>query len=373
MAIAAITSQRAGSAPRGTLPIAIDFGASSLKLLQIQAAAAESPSLIAAAQVPTPHNLHNPAKRFEFQFEHLAKAVKSAGFRGRRAVVAIPAAQTFCQHMRLPKQDPDADAVLRAQVAAKLAVAPDSLIYRSYKVDADTANKAETICTAASRDFVQKLMEVVRAARLELVGIQPEFIATLRAFSAAPSGEDATATMYLDIGAGTTKVCIAHDDRIVFAKVIPLAGNEFDKVVARRLALDELSAKQARIFARNLTGSCDDGADDNHTATATATQDTVDIATELALLTDELRMCTRYHENIFQGKGIDRIVFTGGESRNQSLCTHIAHELATPGYVADPLASLARTGKEPCEGIDLTTPQPGWAVALGLGVCPTDL
>ena len=41
--------------------------------------------------------------------------------------------------------------------------------------------------------------------------------------------------------------------------------------------------------------------------------------------------------------------------------------------VADPLAQLARTGKEPSVGIDLSTAQPGWAVAFGLGLCPADL
>ena len=44
-----------------------------------------------------------------------------------------------------------------------------------------------------------------------------------------------------------------------------------------------------------------------------------------------------------------------------------------PAQVADPMAGVARTGKEPTIGVDFRTSQPGWAMALGLSLCPTDL
>ena len=40
---------------------------------------------------------------------------------------------------------------------------------------------------------------------------------------------------------------------------------------------------------------------------------------------------------------------------------------------ADPLARVARSGKEPTTGLTLDQPQPGWAVALGMCLSPTDL
>jgi len=41
--------------------------------------------------------------------------------------------------------------------------------------------------------------------------------------------------------------------------------------------------------------------------------------------------------------------------------------------LADPMASIARTGNEPTMGVDLSSPQPGWVVALGACLSPTDL
>ena len=33
---------------------------------------------------------------------------------------------------------------------------------------------------------------------------------------------------------------------------------------------------------------------------------------------------------------------------------------------------MARTGKEPCLGVDFATPQPGWTIPFGLSLCQTD-
>ena len=63
----------------------------------------------------------------------------------------------------------------------------------------------------------------------------------------------------------------------------------------------------------------------------------------------------------------------GGESRHLGLAQHIARTLRLPAQVADPMAGVARTGKETTTGVDFRQPQPGWAMCLGLCMSPTDL
>src|SRR5688572_3513316 len=61
------------------LPIAVDFGTSGLKVLQVTSA--ESPALVAAAMVPTPEGLlADPNERLNFQVEALAHVLKGGGF-----------------------------------------------------------------------------------------------------------------------------------------------------------------------------------------------------------------------------------------------------------------------------------------------------
>ena len=65
------------------LPIAIDFGTGSLKILQV--AAGEPPVLVAAACLDTPDELMtDQKKRLEFQLEGLPRLIKRGGFKGKR-------------------------------------------------------------------------------------------------------------------------------------------------------------------------------------------------------------------------------------------------------------------------------------------------
>ena len=63
----------------------------------------------------------------------------------------------------------------------------------------------------------------------------------------------------------------------------------------------------------------------------------------------------------------------GGESRVTAVCQHVARSLKLQAQLADPLARVARSGSEPVSGVDFKEPQPGWSVALGLALSPTDL
>lgn len=419
----------------GAMPIAIDFGVGSLKLLQLQAG--EPPQLIAAASVDTPDGLlGDPAKRFAFQFQALSRALKAGGFKGKRAVCSIPAGQTFIKHMQFPKADSVAlpDLVTQA-VPALLNCSPDALILRHYPVEgavppASAAStgasgaKQEVICMAAAREFVSRMMNAIRDTKLECVGIHPECVATVKAFEHINrrASDAQVATLYLDLAAGTTKLWIAHGSTLVFAKTIQIGGGDLDLAVARTLDLDISSARARRLAASALvapavrptylaarpepaaqsareaevamsglnpttdaSGGVAVDADRRIGKVAPGLTPQVadqpmadlsppefDLSETLESMTDEISMCLRYYESLFPGKRIDRAIFFGGEARHRGLCQHIARKIRLPGHVADPLARMSRTGAEPVIGVDFTTPQPGWTIAFGLSLCPTD-
>src|SRR5262245_19180217 len=65
------------------LPIGIEFGTGSLKILQV--AAGDPPVLVAAACLETPDELMTDhRKRLEFQIQGLPRLIKHGGFKGRR-------------------------------------------------------------------------------------------------------------------------------------------------------------------------------------------------------------------------------------------------------------------------------------------------
>lgn len=413
---AGLMSQASALNP-GSPPIAIDFGVSALKVLQV--GAGEPPALVAAACLDTPdHLMQDHQARLAMQMEALPKLVRQGGFKGKRAVCAIPTPMAFCKHIQVQRAEGVAVAALaQAALAGQLGCDPSALVLRHFEVGPATGGRQEVICLATSRDLVGRLMHAIRAAKLEPVGIHSEFIATLRAFDyiTKRTEDQRLATLFLDLGMTSTKAMIAHGRELVFARVIEVGGGSFDRCVADQRGIAAAEARRERLgmaalapseIARPESGTLDPAlrvaghvsltgeargrsnvalerrsgeatptmtADLRKEEPAAVAPEGVNLSEPLEILTDEIAHCLRYHDSLFAGKKIDRAVFVGGESRQRGLCQHIAKVLRLPAQIADPMARVARTGVEPTAGIDLREPQPGWAVALGLCLSPTDL
>jgi type IV pilus assembly protein PilM len=373
-------------------PIAVDFGAGSLKVLQI--AQGDNPSLVAAACLETPQGLINdPLKRLSFQLDALPDLIRAGEFKGRRAACALPAALTFCKHMQF-QLEPGVplSTMIRNSVPLQLKCDAGALVLKHVEVGpVARTNKTEVICMAAAREMVERFMTALKNARLEPVGMHSEFTAALRAFSAMKraEGEKSQTSLYLDVGLGCTKVAIAHGPDLVFARTIDLGGRHLDAALATQL---KLTATQARAHRLGMTQLCaapaaaaaappGEGLTGRLAVLAAppaaprerAAMQAGDLHEPLEILTDEVSMCLRYHESIFPERRVDRAIFLGGEARHLGLCQHIARTLRLPAQVADPMARVVRTGEEPTVGVSFDQSQPGWAVALGLCLCPTDL
>ncbi len=99
----------------------------------------------------------------------------------------------------------------------------------------------------------------------------------------------------------------------------------------------------------------------------------VDLTELLETMADELSMGLRYHRALFPNRPINRMIFLGGEARQTWLCQHLICELRLPAQLGDPLARLRQQESIKTPGLSLDEPQPGWAVACGLAIAPTDL
>lgn len=394
--------------------VAVDLGGQTLKVLQLTSG--DAPQLIAAGCVQSPPELVNdPMKRLDFQFEQLPGLLKAAGVKAKRAVCAIPCAQMVCRHMQVqPEAKQSISDATRNAVALQLGCEPGAMSMREIVVDgaAGTGGKSEVIAFATAVSVIARLMQGLRAAKLEPVGMQSEFEAVVNVFRPTNrrDGEADTTSLYLDIGSTMTKVCLGHGQKIVFAKAIALGGRFLDAVAAKQAGCSLTEARALRLSLNQLTRQTPASSmtvegggmavlnaamrkeQAESTATATMAQPTtsvdavtalanhaertrsaVDLTEPLRALTDEIALCVRYYETLFPDRKVHRTIFIGGESRHVALCQHIARVLKTPAHAADPLARLARAGGEPVVGVDMSQPQPGWAVPMGLLMSPTDL
>jgi type IV pilus assembly protein PilM len=449
-------------APRAN-PIGVDFGSDCLRLAQVQRTENDW-RLVAAASADVPAHLrHDPTSRVAWFIETTRDLLSQGSFRGRQAVLAMPAASMFIQHLRLPKMD---DAALKKalpwEARGKLPIDPTHALLRHMvagDIYQDQEPKSEVIVMAAARSVVNGLLDAAAKARLDVVGMNVEPMALIDCFGHIyrRKSDAECVNCFVDIGSTGSRAVITQGRRVLLVRAIPIGGDHLTSAVADALKIPFDDARLLRIKCCHPSSPA---ASDRRAAAATehrdaiapepeaemadaavesgeptmensfallsagmskstivaerreteqapslgaATMPTRALATEetevqqapaavatataeaamqvrqieqasrepLNKLVQELDLCRRYYEATFPNKPVDRLLFVGGEARQKSLCQYVAREMGLAAQLGDPMCRMSKTTEVGIEsGIDRRSPQPAWAVAIGLSMGP---
>lgn len=423
----------------GCNPIGVDFGSDCLRMAQVQWTGSEH-KLIAAASADVPAHLRSdPVARLNYFIETTRDLLAQGNFKGRAAVLGLPAAWMYIQHLRMPKLDEESlKKALVFEARGKLPIDPSQALLRHLiagDVYQDQEPKSEVIVMAAKRELVNQYLAAAAKAKLDVIGMNVEPKAILDCFNFVHRRKiDAQMTQcFVDIGCGATRAMITRGGQILFARVIPIGGDHFNRAVSQSLkitaddarllriklchqqpALDERREKQEVADVRSISAapantettensfallSAGMAASNRRremgiaevapvSATATAVMEAPArvpalaeslqagaveraCAEPLGKLVDELDLCRRYYEATFPNKPVERLIFVGGEARQRTLCQHIARGLGLAAQVGDPMVRMGRVSDIGVEsGLDRRRPQPTWAVAIGLSMGP---
>jgi Tfp pilus assembly PilM family ATPase len=378
-------------------PIGIDAGADQLKLLQL--GEGDPPPIVGLGCEPVPEEARNDhTARLQFLEEALQRWLQQGGFRGRRAMCTIPAFQTYVHHFDIAAgQKASRQQQIEAQIRQRLEIEPGRMVVRTFDtatVQYQDGQYHRVVCLAARRDQVMQYVELARRCRLEVVGMHGEPLCVVRAFSHLKQLQDPEqVTCFLDLGAAASKIAIAHGSEMVFTKTIDAGANQairdrahtdaisFDQARAAHLAAqrEAVAAPEKGGAATALASPETDGqpANDNPFAqppddlTAPPLAGTDDEAQQC--LIDDLQLALRYHARLFPEKPVQRLVFVGGEACRTSLCHRIAQAVELPAQMGDPIARLGPASHSAAAGVELGSPQPGWAAAVGLCLSEANL
>ena len=361
-------------------PIAIDFGADTLKVLQVSLG--DPPQLIASAGHVLPELYRDEAAgRMTYLADALRDLLKTQSFKGKRAICSIPAYQTLIQPLELSKGDGEnLDAQVGMHLIQRFDVDPSRMVVRSHRVGKlvrDGATMHQVVCIAARRDAVMKYIELANRCKLEVVGMHSEPMAIVRAHRFLAGNEAGSgAHCYIDIGASMTKLIVAHGQELVFAKTVHAGGNQLTREFAqmRGIGFDQARKMRGRTMVHHtgethasvstLGGIMRDVEPQDGPATA---QEPTEVSDTVELLIDELKLSLRYYHNIFPNRPIRQLIFLGGESQDVKLCQRIAHAVGVAAKLGDPFAGVDTLDNHEQSGaIEPYKPMPGWAVPLGL-------
>ena len=351
-----------GKTKTRTSPVGIDFGADTVKLLQVMPG--EPPELVALASAVIPDEARSDAGlRLAFLADTLPDLLRRGGFRGRRVALSIPSFQAMVHNVVVPKADAaDLDAVVAMALRERLDLDPDKMILRNYlgaTLRRDGQDLQEVLVFGARRGVATRYAELVTRMKLEVVGMHSEAPCLLKAFAhlnrSREAGDRRRATVYIDLGAGSSKLVVVRDGAMALAKTIHAGGDSF----TRRLAGERsVSFDEARSARRT---------EDPGPVAAIADGPAAAAACDITeCLIDELRMLVRHYASREPERPIEKLVFVGGEANRRDLVTRLARAVRLPAQLGDPFARLARGAVAAAGDVDPSVPQPGWAVPLGL-------
>ena len=348
-----------------TLPIGVDLGSAAAKLAQMKIRE-DGIELLAAGTVEIPPRARKDRKeRLSWLVEGIGKVLQAQPFKGRQCVLCLPAQDVWVHHLKLPRMSAqDLEKAVGMELQGKLPCPVGEAVVRHVvagDIYGDAEPRQEVIAIAARRSTVEDYLLMARRVRLDVLAVNVECCAIVECFARffRRTADTARTTMYLDIGHSSTQVVLSHGHQIVFARNLEIGGERFDKAVAAGM---EIPLEQAHALRRELSG---EGKKDP--AAEEALYHMLDEA--VAGLVEELTQCIRYYESVFRNQAIERAIFVGGQAYDKRLCQTIARQLNLPAQVADPLVRVKRVDGAGMEwGLDRRSPQPDWAVAVGLSL-----
>jgi type IV pilus assembly protein PilM len=234
-------------------PIGVDFGSDCLRLAQVQFHGAE-PRLIAAASADVPHHIRDDAEaRLTFFSENVRDLLAQGNFRGRQAVLGLPAASMFIRHLRTARMKEDQlRKALRWEARGKLPIDLSKAVIRHLiagEVYHDQEPLLEIILMAASRESVNGLLAAAGAAKLDVVGMNVEPMALVDCFSQVyrRKTDQEVTSLFVDIGCTASRAMICRGRQVLFARSISIGGDHFTRAVAEAMKVEFEEAKLLRI------------------------------------------------------------------------------------------------------------------------------
>ena len=297
-------------------PIGIDLGRSSLKMIQLSGKDG-AVSLVAAGKAEVPDEVRgNPGLLQRWYIQNIRRLLASHPFKGKKAITALPSGDILIQHLRLAKMDAkQLEQTLPFTAQEKLPFSTQGALLRHIiagEIYEKDENMLEVILMAASREAVRQHLQLIEQTKLEIELVNVECCALVNSFShLLSSSESNMSVMLIDTGYSCSKVVVSHEGQISFCRTI------------------------------------DSGAE---------------------MMVDELRSCVRYHDLLFTGWPVRKVIFVGGQARNKDLCQEIARGLGLAAQVGDPLAQIVDGASVLPSAIEADSVNPEWAVAFGLSL-----
>jgi type IV pilus assembly protein PilM len=260
-----------------------------------------------------------------------------------------------------------ANAVLfRAHDVISIPVEEAIIDYRviSEKIDESGTLKRRILLVAAYREPIERYTAAFKSAGIELVGIDLEAFALLRAVGAPPAEDTTPTAAVVVVNAGHQRTTLAVSDGKIcgFTRVLGWGGSKLALAIGRELNITVEEAQDILIGlslepAAETDPDPDPGLGDRLSRARAAAR------RELQVLARELVASLQFYQGQPESPAISEILLAGGTSRIPGFAAELERLTGVHVRLADPLARV-----QDDTGVDERNDLASLAIAIGLGV-----
>jgi len=309
--------------------VGIDLGSDSVKAVQLRKnGKLWTTARIGVAPLPTPATAAGEALPGDAIINCIKAALANAAIKTKEVVATVSGRDLLLRRVRFPNMPVEE---LREAIRWEMEKF-FPLTYEEAVIDWDILSQTggergqqEVLLIAVKRQIVDNYLELFAEAGLDLLALDAEPCAVLRALQLDEGIDPQQTVMVVDIGLGSTKVVIGKGDVPYLLRTIPLGGRDFTAAVVRGQGLDFAAAEVYKQQHGIISG------DDTYTGI-------------LQEFSTHLRHCVDYF--MLQGEGdmIETVVLCGGGANLAGLVGVCAQELGMPVLLANPLQKLNIAG-----------------------------
>lgn len=264
--------------------------------------------------------------------EFIKKMVSKAKCTTKMTISALPISSVFSSIISVPAaNEKELQEAIQWQAKKLIPVPLEEISLDSKNIDTTAGEGgkkiARVLLTGAPKTLVARYMELTKKAGLELISLETEAFAHIRALI----GKDRSSIMIIDIGAMRTNISVIEKGIPFLNRSIASGGMAITQTISKTLGV---TFEQAEIMKRDIRAM---------QSFAQAGDLSPILTTLLKPILDEVR----YSFNLYQGqsengqaKHIDKIILTGGAALLPRLPEFFTSTMNVNSYLGDPWARV---------------------------------
>lgn len=351
------------------LPIGLDIGYDSIKMLQLETVG-QTLAVLASARQPIPPAVRdNPDERAAAVVDLVRQMFRNGRFAGRRVCVALPREMLHVKNLRMPLI-PQHELAAAVKFEAKNIFPFDTdkahvQILPAGEVRQGIDVRQEVIVLAAMHEDLNAFLEQLHrcGAAVESIDVEPCALYRSQERFIRRREDEQDVHVMVDVGCRRSEVVIGRGREISFIKGIDVGSHHFHEAVSRKLGItmDEARGLRRRLIEAAPGPAANDllKKDPVRQAVFDATRSTMEA------LGREIGLCLRYYSVTFRGQRPGRLRLLGGEAADPMLLGVLGAALAIPVEAGRPLFSVDTSRMDAADRMGYMSE---WAQAFGLSL-----